>query len=739
MKTQLFKGYNRIIYIASAVVFLITMVLVILQFNALFTHEEDQINNHFEHSLSKLTQITGTAVEHLNSLRTDSEVYLNNPLLQVPHPLFSYLQENKKEDYFHLDSLPLGFASSETGNLTGLGSLKNLADSSKLAINMALYLNPLFKSSIQRIPNINLAYLLRHDFYHTYPFILSKNFRLTPEIEKVLRTYEQPVMSSQNPTKKEIWTKIYADFAGQGMMVSALMPIYKKEQYAGLLGFDLTLDSLNSVISTEQRHIGDFFVVNSHNQVLAHPHFVSSKDTVIRMLDEILPVFFDDLQIRTEKDLERYAPAKLHEINDSYLYYNSVAYSDWKMVYIVHKSDLYRSILKEAGLRLLFVLANVILVLVLTFYLTQKRFIKPAQQLVDLIQYENSGKKFTLNQIPKDWQASFDIILHIFTKNREMIQELQKDNSVLEEKVKKRTKILEKRNKEILEQQQMIEAKNLFLKQINDDLLSNEQQLKMALLSIEVQKEKITDGMRYAQTIQEAILPPDETIKAFLRDFFVIYKPKDIVSGDLYWAAHLDNKIFIIVIDCTGHGVSGAFMSMITYSLLNQIVHEKHIFEPDQILQHLNDYMLKIFHSNNNNNDGLAIGICQIRFGEDSQQIHFTYANAKMPCYYVLNNELQTIKRENHVIGGIYKNPKNYTQTHLLLDRKTIFYIFTDGYGDQSNSEHQRIGSEKVKELILTYFDYPLSEQKQLFESFLKEYQQDEEQRDDISIFGFKV
>jgi serine phosphatase RsbU (regulator of sigma subunit) len=135
----------------------------------------------------------------------------------------------------------------------------------------------------------------------------------------------------------------------------------------------------------------------------------------------------------------------------------------------------------------------------------------------------------------------------------------------------------------------------------------------------------------------------------------------------------------------------------------------------------------------------LAIGICQIKLAEDVQKIHFVYANAKTPCYYFLNKDLQTIKRENNVIGGVYKHEKTFSQTNLLLDRKTTFYIFTDGYADQGNEEKQRIGSEKVKNLILQYSDYPLQDQKKYFEDYFNEHQGISEQRDDVTVFAFKV
>ncbi|MBC7411468.1 MAG: SpoIIE family protein phosphatase [Bacteroidia bacterium] len=245
-------------------------------------------------------------------------------------------------------------------------------------------------------------------------------------------------------------------------------------------------------------------------------------------------------------------------------------------------------------------------------------------------------------------------------------------------------------------------------------------------------------SIEYAKRIQDAILPDKKALFKSLPHSFILYKPKDIVSGDFYWYAIKSNCTIIAAVDCTGHGVPGAFMSMIGNNLLNQIVNEYDVHEPAIILDKLNEGLRLILKNGKydaETTDGMDINICTIRGTQVS------YAGAYRPLVYVENNELKKIDGDKFPIGGSkYITDKLYTQHELMLNVGDCIYLFSDGYGDQFGGEKgKKFSLKRMQELFTQIAPKPPKLQKMLVENAFLDWKNDLEQVDDVLVIGVKL
>lgn len=255
---------------------------------------------------------------------------------------------------------------------------------------------------------------------------------------------------------------------------------------------------------------------------------------------------------------------------------------------------------------------------------------------------------------------------------------------------------------------------------------------------IEMKNKDITDSINYAKKIQEAILPANELFKSVIKDGFIVYKPKDIVSGDFYWMAEKEGSVLITAADCTGHGVPGAFMSMIGSALLNEIVNDKAITEPASILNHMRDGIVKALKQTGRegeSKDGMDIALCNISFKENKLQ----YAGANNSLFIVRNKELLEFKANKFPIGiGIEMKP--FTNNVIDLQANDIIYIFTDGYADQfGGRDGKKFMKKRFKDLFLSISDLVMDEQKIKITEAFKEWQGSYEQVDDVLVIGIRV
>jgi serine phosphatase RsbU (regulator of sigma subunit) len=245
----------------------------------------------------------------------------------------------------------------------------------------------------------------------------------------------------------------------------------------------------------------------------------------------------------------------------------------------------------------------------------------------------------------------------------------------------------------------------------------------------------ITASIDYAQKIQQAILPTSEKMTATLGEHLVLYKPKDIVSGDFYWVHQSGTVLFVAVCDCTGHGVPGAFMSMIASSLLNQVLIQKQIHEPHQALTELASDLRHALGQSGKSDLQDSIDMCLIKING----AHLEFAGARRPLYIVRQHNLIELKGNRQSVGGrLRENETDFVKHTLMLETDDMLYLTTDGFADQANAKRETFGSRRLKELLIDIAAEPLEKQHETLIQTLELHRQTETQRDDITLLGLR-
>jgi len=250
----------------------------------------------------------------------------------------------------------------------------------------------------------------------------------------------------------------------------------------------------------------------------------------------------------------------------------------------------------------------------------------------------------------------------------------------------------------------------------------------------------ITSSIEYAKRIQDAIMPTIDEIHIVLPQSFIYYRPKEIVSGDFYWFAHQHGLTYLAAVDCTGHGVPGAFMSMIGNDHLNQIVNVELVTSPEEILNRLHEEIqitLKQKHGVTENHDGMDVALCAI----DTSNRILRFSSANRLLYIMRNGELTEVKGDHFNIGGVmHEDVRKYTLHTIDLNEGDSFYMFSDGVSDQFGGENgKKFGYRRLKELVLTMSALPMSSQKAHFEREMLTWMGNNDQIDDFLMVGVRL
>ncbi|MBL0047388.1 MAG: SpoIIE family protein phosphatase [Bacteroidetes bacterium] len=302
-----------------------------------------------------------------------------------------------------------------------------------------------------------------------------------------------------------------------------------------------------------------------------------------------------------------------------------------------------------------------------------------------------------------------DTLGHALLKMR---SELDENERFLEAKVVERTE-------EVVKQKEEIETKNEIL---------------------EVLYKQVTDSIRYAKRIQEAILPPQSVLRIILPNSFILYKPKDIVSGDFYWVEQKNGKTLFSAVDCTGHGVPGAFMSIVAYNILKYVVNNNNESQPARILDALNIGVSETLHQSNSetqSKDGMDLALCSIDFKNKELQ----FAGAYNPLYLIRDGQLLEYKADKFPIGYYTgSTAKPYKNNVIDLKSGDMVYVFSDGYVDQfGGPAGKKFMANRFRNLLLEIYQKPVEEQKKILDNQLIDWQGVHEQVDDILVMGIKI
>jgi phosphoserine phosphatase RsbU/P len=286
--------------------------------------------------------------------------------------------------------------------------------------------------------------------------------------------------------------------------------------------------------------------------------------------------------------------------------------------------------------------------------------------------------------------------------------------------------------------------KNIFsraeAKKEKEMIESLHEELKVAYSEIEENNKSMMDSINYAKLIQEAMLPEKAVLTNYFPNSLIIYRPKDIVSGDFYWFVEREKKLLIAVADCTGHGVPGSLMSMIGYSMLNEIVNVKKIMQPSEILSRLNKGIrrtLKQDKIGNQRCDGMDIALCSI----DRVNRTIEFAGANRHLIFFRDKSLEMVKGNKFGIGGLHdESSLSFTNNELSYDEGDVIYMCTDGYADQfGGTKGKRMMTRNMIKILEKSLSFGVNDQEQLLNHWLDKWQGNYEQTDDILLIGIQL
>ncbi len=301
-----------------------------------------------------------------------------------------------------------------------------------------------------------------------------------------------------------------------------------------------------------------------------------------------------------------------------------------------------------------------------------------------------------------------DVLGHELLKMRDELAETER---ILEQKVKERTE-------EVVKQRDELDRQKLKLEDLYKD---------------------VTDSIRYAKRLQYSILPPQDVIQDICPESFVLFKPKDIVSGDFYWFDKVEGKSFCAAVDCTGHGVPGAFMSLVGANGLNAAVGEHHNLNPGAILTELNKFVSDSLNKGSEENDirdGMDLAFIAI----DYEKMELEYSGANNPLYLIRDNEFTIIKADKFAIGSFDPGSKEYSNHNVKLQKGDMIYLFSDGYADQFGGEKgKKFLYKNFREQLMSIHNKPMGEQESYLTETIEKWQGPYEQVDDILVIGVRI
>lgn len=304
-----------------------------------------------------------------------------------------------------------------------------------------------------------------------------------------------------------------------------------------------------------------------------------------------------------------------------------------------------------------------------------------------------------------------------------------KVNLELEQKVAERTE-------EILQQKEEIEAQR-------DEIEVQRDQLEIQRDTVVRHKNDILDSITYAKKIQTALMPPEHYFHEILNDGFILFKPRDIVSGDFYWIKQVNQYVILAAADCTGHGVPGAFMSMLGMSYLNEIVHRREITQANQILNELRRQIrnsLRQHGQPEESKDGIDMALCVI----DEKNRVLQYSGANNPLYLIRDKngtpELTEFKADRMPLGFYPGKFKTFMNSEIHIEFGDVLYLFSDGFIDQKGgAEGKKFLSKNFKKLLLEIHEEPMQDQKQILDKTITDWMGEHPQIDDMLVIGIRV
>lgn len=283
----------------------------------------------------------------------------------------------------------------------------------------------------------------------------------------------------------------------------------------------------------------------------------------------------------------------------------------------------------------------------------------------------------------------------------------------------------------------------LIMKQFKTENVAFNNEINFQRLELEEKNKDIRDSMHYAKKIQRALMASDTLLKKNLNEFFLLYKPKDIVSGDFYWAEQVNSHFLVAVCDCTGHGVPGAFMSLLNITKLNETINEKKIIQPDLVLNQVREDIIKALNpegTEEERKDGMDAVFCRFDF----KNLKMDFACANNPIWIIRDEQgkssIMEFKADKMPVGMHFGEKNNFNLNSIDLKKGDTIYLFTDGYADQfGGSKGKKFKYSQLKEVLLSIHKFPMQQQQEILNEKIEKWKGSLDQVDDILLMGIKI
>lgn len=338
--------------------------------------------------------------------------------------------------------------------------------------------------------------------------------------------------------------------------------------------------------------------------------------------------------------------------------------------------------------------------------------------------------------------------LTISENNRKELEEMILQQSTIQtitEKELEEKRAFEEENMKLLSEKEKLEVEkqkvdDKIKKLWNQSTAIHKEKERINEIKIEVERKhkEVLDSINYAKGIQVAMLKSDAQDAPHLPKHFVLFKPRDVVSGDFYWSYEIENYWYVASVDCTGHGVPGAFLTMLGCAFLNEIC-SRSILTPAQILDQLRDKIIKELSGNGSVKDGMDISLCRININNSKNNVEVQWAGANNPLWYIQKDEVIEIKADKQPIG-YYEIIKPFTNHTIKLNEGDYLYLFTDGYADQFGGPmDKKFKYKPLIELIKNTASANMNEQKLKLKEAFENWKGKQEQTDDVCIVGIRI
>jgi len=509
-------------------------------------------------------------------------------------------------------------------------------------------------------------------------------------------------------------------------------PIFDGEECIGVLVFQMPIDRINNIMTNRQKwknvglgETGETYLVSEDYTLRNQSRFfIEDRQSYYQMIEKIgvdsatiaqIKLFESCIglqKIKTEGtiaalkgeiDTRLFKDYRGEEVLSSFKPLNLKGLN-WVIMSEIDKKEAFISVDRLRAKIWFFFPITILLILIISFF-AAKMITKPIKSLTKTARELARGNlDVNVKVHQKDEIGILALSFQSMQSSiHDLVDDLKESNHTLEDKVEKRTQ-------ELSLQKDLMEEKN----------------------------REIVDSIQYALRLQRAILPTSQYLQDHLKDHFILFKPKDIVSGDFYWMQTVENKIMIAAVDCTGHGVPGAMVSIVGANGLNRCVKEFGLTKPSDILEKLREIVIETFDSTYEEvKDGMDMSI--LCFDLTSNHVEFAGANNPLWIARKKDNAMEIIKGDKQPVGR-YDYATPFTNHSVRIYKGDCLYLFTDGYADQfGGTKGKKLKYKPFQEQILKNIHLPMHEQKTILSNGFDEWMDDFEQVDDVCVIGIKI